>query len=294
MTIMHRYLLVCFSLSFLFNACAPPVKTVPRRVNTGLDSTTYVGVVDLEDRMPNFNRARPIAKIKVKDRGWSLDCLYPEVLQLAREKAMEIGGNMLVITLHRKPEYDRSRCSRIQAEVYRVEDLHGMEARIFWHPDRRLDATDLRGRAGDALPPVVCHIQHRLLGDFFNTIQVRTITTFLSDSTGRADSKNSAWDVRRAQLHFDMAELQSRIFKEKITALAPDLSEMTKQARPLSAEAQNAYRQQADKLNTALRGSANPEQVLDQWEAEVRGDLEKLKHLAGDQFISLKPSKKRS
>jgi hypothetical protein len=291
---MYRFLLSAFSLLLLLLSCTPPVKTIPRKVQTGFDSTTYVGVVDMEDIMPNFNRARPFAKVKVKDRGWSLDCLYPEVLQLAREKAMDIGGNMLVITSHRKPENDRSRCDRIQAEVYRVQRLEGMEAKIFWHPDRRLDAADLRGRAGDAFPPVVCRIRHRLLGDFFNTIQVRTITTFLSDSTGRADTKNSAWDVRRAQLHFDMAELQSRIFKDKIAALAPDLTEMTKQARPLIAEAQNAFSQQVDKLDSALRGSANPEQVLSQWESDVHRDLDKLQHRAGDQFINLKPPKKRS
>lgn len=291
---MHKYTITGFSLLLFLIACAPPVKTIPRKIQTGLDSTTYVGVVGLNDEAPNFNRARPIARIKVKDRGWSLDCLYPEVLQLAREKAMDIGGNLLLITEHRKPENDRSRCDRIEAEVYRMKDLRGMEAEIFWHPDRRLGEADLRGRGGAAFPPVVCHIRHRLLGDFFNSIQVRTITTFLSDSTGRAAAENNRWDLRRAQLHFDLAEIQSRLFKEKMAALAPDLSEMTKQAKPLIAAAQQAGRQQAEALDLSLRGSTNPEQVLDAWEADVRRTLAGLQHLAGDQITRLKPQKKRS
>jgi hypothetical protein len=291
---MNKYILPGFGLLLFFIACAPPVKTIPRKVQTGFDSTTYVGVVGLEDEAPNFNRARPIARIKVKDRGWSMDCLYPEVLQLAREKAMAIGGNLLVITERRRPENDRSRCDRIEAEVYRMKDLRGIEAEIFWHPDRPLGEADLRGRGGEAFPPIVCPIRHRLLGDFYNSIQVRTITTFLSDSTGRAVAGNLAWDVRRAQLHFDLAEIQSRLFKEKIVALAPNLSEMTKQAKPLIAAAQQAHRQQAEALDLALQNSANPVQVLEAWEADARRTLEGSKHLAGDQIISLKPPKKRS
>ena len=291
---MNQYTLAGFSLLLFLVACAPPVKTIPRKVQTGLDSTTYVGVVGLDDEAPNFNRARPIARIKVKDRGWSIDCLYPEVLQLAREKAMNLGGNLLLITEHRKPENDRSRCDRIEAEVYRMKDLRGMEAAIFWHPDRRLGEADLRGRGGEAFPPVVCHIRHRLLGDFYNSIQVRTLTTFLSDSTGRADAGNRAWDLRRAQLHFDLAEIQSRLFKEKMAALAPNLAEMTKQAKPLIAAAQQAYGQQAEALDLALQGSANPVQVLDAWEADARRTLAGLQHLAGDQIVRLKPPKKRA
>ena len=291
---MHKYAISGFALFLFLTACAPSVKTIPRKVQTGFEATTYVGVVGLEDEAPNFSRARPIARIKVKDRGWSMDCLYPEVLQLSREKAMAVGGNLLMITERRKPENDRSRCDRIEAEIYRVKDLRGMEAEIFWHPDRPLGEADLRGRGGEAFSPIVCPIRHRLLGDFYNSIQIRTITTFLSDSTGRAAAGNLAWDVRRAQLHFDLAEIQSRLFKEKIVALAPNLSEMTKQAKPLIAAAQQAHRQQAEALDLALQNSANPVQVLEGWEADVRRTLEGSKHLAGDQIISLKPPKKRS
>ena len=79
-----------------------------------------------------------------------------------------------------------------------------------------------------------------------------------------------------------------------MAALAPNLAEMTKQAKPLIAAAQQAYGQQAEALDLALQGSANPVQVLDAWEADARRTLAGLQHLAGDQIVRLKPPKKIS
>ncbi len=283
--------LLAFVILLLTVACQPPVKTIPRRVKTGLDSLPYAAVLESREAQ-NLLSNRPLATILVKDRGWSRDCEYPEVVERARNKAKRLGANVLVIVEHTLPDQTGSSCSRIRAEVYRVPSLEGLESQIRWDSSRPLMAGDLRGSApaGVAgLPVVQCVLKYRLLGDFFNAITVRTQTIFLSDNTWMpADPGKKSQFLRRAQLHFNLAELAARGFKTRLTALAPNLKSMTGQAKSMLAEQQSAAQQRAATFDTEWMQSGLSEAVLLRWEQQVAAELAASASLFPDKTVSLK------
>ena len=98
---MLRLSVYCTVCLVLMHACTPPVSTIPKRVVTGLDSAEYAGVVESPGNI-DLSKARFLAKVKVGDLGISLDCTYPDVLSLAKQKAQSIGGNLLVLTEHKQ------------------------------------------------------------------------------------------------------------------------------------------------------------------------------------------------
>jgi len=280
-------------LFLLLAACQPPLKTVPRHVVTGLDTVSYAAVLEqneLQNRPAGLN-LRHLAGIRIKDRGWSRDCEYPEVVERARNKAMKLGGNVMVIVEHDLPSQTGSSCSRIYAEVYAAPSLEGLESRVRWDTVRPLLPGDLRGPARmgvSGLPPVSCVLKYRLLGDFFNEFTVRTQTYFLADSTWTPSGGASpSLYLRRAQLHFNLAELSTRRFKNELVALAPDLRAMTGQAKTRMAEAEHAWQQRAAEFDAAWQRSNYSEAVLADWEAMIGRELAGLAHRSGDVTVSL-------
>lgn len=291
---MYKPLLLFSSALFLLLvACQPPLKTVPRKVKTGLDTLSYTAVLEQEDfaRLPGNFAMRHLAGIRIKDRGWSRDCEYPEVVERARNKAMKLGGNVMVITRHELPDQTGSSCSRISAEVYLAPSLEGLERSIRWDPSRPLLPGDLRGTPKNGatdLPTVKCALKYRLLGDFFNEITFRTQATFLSDETWASGANlGKSQLLRRAQLHFNLAELSARRFKNELAALAPNLSAITGRAKPLMAEQEAAWQQRAAEFDAAWRGSNYSEAVLAQWEAKISAELGELVARSGDVTVSL-------
>lgn len=278
------------ALLLLCCACEPPVKTLPRRAVTGLPPTDYVAVLEGE-KLPAAAGVRYLVGLRVKDRGWSRDCEYPEVVERARNKAMRLGGNILLITRHQLPSQTGSSCSRISAEVYLAEKLEGLEPQIRWSTARRLLTGDLplrQSAAHSPLPALRCTLKYRLLGDFYNDFTVRTQAVIAADSTWRSgDPATDALLLRRAQLQFDLAELGTRTFKTRLTAMAPDLRAMTGQAKSLMTEQQQAWRQRAADFDLAWQNAGRSEAVLQEWERKVAEELAATASLAADVTVSL-------
>lgn len=288
------FLFVSLALYFL-SSCNPPVRMRPVQRNSGLDSTLYVGIV--ENKMDvDLRKARYLAKIKVGDLGVSLDCRYPDVLGHASDRARSIGGNLLIITEHTRNEV-KSNCHRIKGEIYLIPTLEGLESRIAWHPARLLLRGDLRGHR-DSLPtagtllPLGTAITCRLGGDFFKEAVIRTETVFFSDSTyAPADAAQSTTALRRAQLHFDLAELHARQLKVAIAALGPDLPALTGQYREITARTQHLLRTQQAALD-AEYASGKPEEVLARWENQTKQALAELEAYGRDWRVDLRKKKK--
>lgn len=285
-------LLILFS--FFLAACdapfkisqAPPVKTIPRRAKTGLAPTPYAAILTAE-QVASFTRSSYLLDLAVVDRGRSRDCEYPEVLERARNKAMAVGGNVLVVTKHRLPDQTGSSCSRIRAQVFRAPSLEGLESEIRWDTSRPLLPGDLRGKRGSVgLPPVHCTLKYRLLGDFFNDFTVRTQTLFSSDSTWRPETGNLF--LRRAQLHFDLAELAARGFKAELTALAPNLRAMTGQAKEIMKKHQSAWQLRAAGFDAEWEAAGRSEAVLTAWEQGIARELADSAARFGDVTVSLR------
>lgn len=80
------------------------------------DGREDVTIVELKEDIPNG--AEKIDDIKVGD-GMRISCTYEKTLEIAKEKARKLGGNLVKITEHKYPD-GWSSCHRIKAEVYKI------------------------------------------------------------------------------------------------------------------------------------------------------------------------------
>lgn len=292
---MFRIAAIATVCCVLLNACAPPIRLIPSRVKTGLDSVVYAGVVEGAHQV-DLRNARFLAKVKVGDLGVTLDCTYPDALNNAKDVARSIGGNLLVITEHKQYQ-EKSKCHRIKADIYAVPSLEGVESEIYWHPARPLLPGDMRGQPapGNALPRLHCTFTFRLGGDFFKSVILRSETIFWADSAAKASSPDqAAFTLRRAQLHFNLAELHARRLKAALAAMGPDLPAITAGYRPLLAKQTVEYQAQSSAFEQELAaGSANADAVLERWTKQVQQELTALEAYFGDQTVVLKKQKKK-
>jgi hypothetical protein len=279
---------------FFLQACNPPVRIRPRNVKTGLDSTFYAGIVE-DARSVDLRKAQFLAKIKVGDLGVSLDCRYPDVLSYATDRVRSLGGNLLVITEHKRNDV-KSKCHLIKGDIYVVPSLEGLEGRIWWHWSRPLQRGDLRG-SRDSFPsatllPLQTAITCRLGGDFFKEAIIRTETIFWCDSTSLpADAQQVPAALRRAQLHFDLAELHARRLKAALVAIGPDLPALSGKFREMTARQQDLLRAEQVKLDAEL-SSKNANDVLVRWETQTKSELADLVPYEREIEVDLRKKKK--
>ncbi len=276
-------------------SCEPPIRVRVTDKSTQRDSVHYVGIAENKSDV-DLRKAKLLGTVKVGDRGATLDCRYPDVLDYARRNAGRIGGNLMVIIKHRRNEV-KSNCHVIKAEVYHVASLEGMESRMYWHPERRLAIKDLRGSPPPtnttALPPLYTLLTCWLGGDFFKEAFIRTETLFFPDSAGLPTAPPAAAiALRRAQLHFDLTEIYARRLKVALLAIGPNLEALVGRYRAQTEEYLLQLRQEQARLDAELSSSADPDAVLARWESDVQEHLLALAPYAGHQRVDLRKTKR--
>lgn len=103
---------------FTTAACSPKISTYFHQSYPPLPPDEEVVVLQPTDVIPE--KSTLIGEVKIKDSGLTIDCGYDLVLNLAKDKARQAGGNLLKITLHLPPDL-MSTCHRIDALVYKSE-----------------------------------------------------------------------------------------------------------------------------------------------------------------------------
>ncbi len=102
---------------FLFSSCSPRVNTSFTKKYPAADPEAAVTVYDLTDNIPA--NAEMLGYINIDDTGFSTNCDYLTVLNIAKTQARQVGGNALKIKTHRYPDASSS-CHRIYAQVYKL------------------------------------------------------------------------------------------------------------------------------------------------------------------------------
>ena len=292
-TYSYGFRLLLFSLVFTVAIqCKPPVKTVPRKVQTGLDTALYAAIIMPGDPVPDLRYARFLAEVKVKDRGWALDCLLPEVQRLALDKTRSIGGNLLLVTKHYIPEPDRSRCHRMEAKAYLVDSLPGMEPIVLWSPHRTLQEADLKTTSNTDAIDHFTNFQFRMLGDFYSRVIFRTLTTFEAKSAVYPDFLDKGLALRLARVQFDLTEVYARRYKqlmsEKEVRLENYINSRDAEHQKLIKELQAEQNQ----LAAEIKDTRSAKEALAKWENNVADQLEALSAFRDDLVIDLNPPKR--
>lgn len=94
----------------LINACAPEVISEATMVLPA-QPVAQVQLYEPGDSVPD--EAIGIGQVAVRDGGMSSRCKYDQVVQLAKQRTAETGGNGLLITEHKKPNFWGSSCHQI-------------------------------------------------------------------------------------------------------------------------------------------------------------------------------------
>jgi hypothetical protein len=66
--------------------------------------------------------ATAIGKVKIVDKGFKIVCDYETTMRQAREKALDMGGNVIKITKLKQPGFVSS-CWQLWGDVYKVDDM---------------------------------------------------------------------------------------------------------------------------------------------------------------------------
>src|SRR5690606_29526602 len=92
----------CFIGSLWMGACSPKISSKLANAGKPLDYDAPVVVLGLSDGVPDD--ATFIGDVKVGDSGFSTDCSYETVIDLAKLEARKAGGNIVKITKHKTPD----------------------------------------------------------------------------------------------------------------------------------------------------------------------------------------------
>jgi hypothetical protein len=84
-----------------------------------------------------------VTEIKFKDKGFKTKCTYNDAINYLKEKASENNANVIKITEHKYPDA-WSTCHRMEAKLYKVENVRTLEKEIFWTAGRLLVPEDFK------------------------------------------------------------------------------------------------------------------------------------------------------
>jgi hypothetical protein len=96
-------------------SCGPKVMV---NVMESRPTTAYnleVKVLTMEDKIPS--ELAHLGTVHIGESGFTVKCSYDYVMQLVNEESRKIGGTLIRITEHKRPDLWSS-CHRITADVY--------------------------------------------------------------------------------------------------------------------------------------------------------------------------------
>lgn len=115
-----------FLAAISLSACNGVVKTTVLKSKPPMPFGTEVGLVYEEDDAVEGSEL--IGTTRVKDTGFSVNCGYTYGVSAMKEEARRLGGNLVVITEHKKPSAMGSSCHQFRADIRLAEALNDDEA----------------------------------------------------------------------------------------------------------------------------------------------------------------------
>ena len=101
------------------SSCNPKITRNITNAYPALDNMQEVIVFDMEHTAPQ--EAEILGEVKIGDTGFTTNCSYEVVMNIAKQEARKVGGNGIKITKYTPPF--GSTCHRITAQVLRMENI---------------------------------------------------------------------------------------------------------------------------------------------------------------------------
>lgn len=263
----------------LITACAPKVVTSTFSDPTEFQSRAeYEPFVVFEKDTLDRSDTKFLGQIEVKESGFSMVCDFETVKQLAKEQALNIGGNALVITEHKYPDV-WSTCHRIKADVLLIPDARAYENEILWHKSRPLEIIDFKG-ATDKRPFIAATastFRYRYEGRpaFPNKFKLKVQTFFVCNMSYFKNTDRDSSVLAHEQIHFDISELYSRKFMQRIENEITNLNDMVERNEQIYNEVTSEMMLKQDEYDTEVYADRSKQVNWNKWIEEELTKLEK-------------------
>ena len=171
------------------------------------------------DKSINVDTSNYLGKIEILEGGLTLKCDLPTIKSIAKEKAIELGGNLIYVYEHRTPDI-KSTCHRIRGFIYRIENPRDYESEIVWSKNRKLEIQDFKGSTEKRpfLASTYSGFTYYIIPKpLTKKYIVKSETVFDCFLSYFKHSENDQSTLEHEQIHFDMSELYRRkLIKEFI------------------------------------------------------------------------------
>jgi hypothetical protein len=216
--------------------CGLNTKTKTFSSYPALPKTESFRVFHAQDTF-TINTPDIIGEITMKDGSLALMCDYDLVVQEAIDQAKIMGGNILRIYEHKKPDF-MSTCHRIKAKVLRVKEAWRYENEIMWHKDRKLKIRDFKGDTLKKEKNVVATTSSGLKLAYRGQMTKRKtiiegIAYFDCRQSFFTFDGDSLFTLEHEQLHFDITELYARKLIQRLDNEFNSFNELSKNANAI-------------------------------------------------------------
>lgn len=99
-------------------SCSPKIKSNFANPQPKLSIDQEVALLDMDHNLPG--NILKIGNLKFQDSGFSTDCSFNSIMNLARKTARENGANIVKVVGKKKPDIWSS-CYRLDIELYKFE-----------------------------------------------------------------------------------------------------------------------------------------------------------------------------
>ncbi|MBU2568337.1 MAG: hypothetical protein KJ967_06160 [Elusimicrobia bacterium] len=105
----------------ILQGCAPALRMDLLKSYPPINYDIPIRVYSIYQPVPQDNEELGI--VKIDDTGFSVNCTYKQVVEIAKEKARAVGGNAIHIIQIKEPDGWSSTCYRITARILRVRTM---------------------------------------------------------------------------------------------------------------------------------------------------------------------------
>lgn len=240
-----------------------------------LNKTVNVVIIEENENIDTIQCINALGSFEIKDGGFSLDCSYDRVKNIAKNKARSIGGNAVKITEHKLPDL-WSTCHRIKFDVYNLDSIIDFQKEMIWSSTNKLNWQLFKGAPKIDNTSLFCgyiDVQFNDVKFMGSKGEVNICPIFLFQCSWVQPSKKNTQLLEYNQIKFDLLEIYSRMMRKEFDKYQIDTQdEWQKFAEEIYNKVYIKYNTEIFNLETETnKGEDNLK--LAQWRSKVNDQL---------------------